>query len=273
MNNNYLMKKITLCADDYGQNENISAGILELIQLGRLSAVSCMTSYSHWPTYAAQLNALTPDVKKTIDIGLHFDLTEFIAQQGWSFNQFIIKCCLGKIDLVKIEAELTPQLNAFEAELGMPPEFVDGHQHIHIFPHIRHVFIKLLAQRYAHKLPYIRLSSPTILGHDARLKAVILRGLVTGFASLAQQHHLQFPTQFLGVYSLRPSNYPQFFKTWLQQAKTNSLFMCHPGHASTDSDDVIKKARLVEFNYFRSNEFLADLNTHNVHLGKWDTRL
>lgn len=267
------MKKITLCADDYGQNESVSAGILELIQLGRLSAVSCMTAYDHWPIYAAQLKAIIPATRSTLDIGLHFDLTKFIAQQGWSFNQFIIKCCFSQIDLVKIEAELNRQLDAFEAQLGIQPEFVDGHQHIHIFPNVRKVFIKIIAQRYAKKSPYIRLSSPEILGHDACIKALILRGLVLGFASLARKHQLQFPTQFLGAYSLRASNYSQFFKIWLQQARNNSLFMCHPGHASTDVEDTIKKARLVEFNYFHSNEFLVDLNNNNVQLSKWSPAL
>lgn len=263
------MKTITLCADDYGQNESVSQGILELIQLGRLSAVSCMTGYTHWPIYAAQLAAIKADVKDKIDIGLHFDLTDFIAQQGWSFNQFIINCCLNKIDLVTIEAELNRQLDAFERELGMLPEFVDGHQHIHIFPNIRRVFIKVLAQRYAANLPYIRLSSPEILGHDARVKAIMLRALVLGFSPLARKNHLQFPTQFLGAYSLRASNYSHFFKIWLQQARNGSLFMCHPGHASNDPHDPIKKARIREFNYFRSDEFLADLKTYNVQLKKW----
>lgn len=263
------MKKITLCADDYGQNESISKGILELIQLGRLSAVSCMTAYAHWPLYAAQLATIKEDVSDKLDIGLHFDLTDFIAEQGWSFNQFIINCCLNKVDLLKIEAELNRQLDAFEAALAMTPDFVDGHQHVHIFPNIRQVFIKLLAQRYAHKLPYIRLSSPEIFGHDSRVKAIILRALVIGFAALARKHKLQFPTQFLGAYSLRPSNYALLFQTWLQQARDGSLFMCHPGLASTDPDDPIKKARVVEFNYFRSDEFTADLKTHNVQLSKW----
>ncbi len=270
MNNTYLMKKITLCADDYGQNESVSAGILELIQLGRLSAVSCMTGYQHWPVYAAQLKAIIPSTRDTLDVGLHFDLTEYIAKQGWSFNQFIVKCCLNQIDLAKIEAELNRQLDAFETQLGMQPEFVDGHQHIHIFPNVRRVFINMIAQRYAKKLPYIRLSSPEVFGHDARIKAFILRGLALGFASLARKHQLAFPTQFLGAYSLRAGNYAHFFKSWLRQARNGSLFMCHPGHASTDAEDVIKKARLVEFNYFHSTEFLADLHNHNVQLSKWN---
>lgn len=265
------MKKITLCADDYGQNESVSQGILELIQLGRLSAVSCMTSYSHWPTYAAQLVEIKSIHESKLDIGLHFDLTDFIAMQGWSFNQFIIQCCLNNINLEKVEAELARQLDAFEAELCMQPEFVDGHQHIHIFPNIRQVFIKLLAQRYKNKLPYIRLSKPEISGQDAKLKAIILRLLCTGFAALARKHQFQFPLQFLGAYSLNSTDYRQLFTGWLQQAHNGSLFMCHPGHTSSDAQDPIKTARLIEFNYFSSNEFLTDLSSSDVQLSKWST--
>ena len=265
------MKNITLCADDYGQNEPVSTGILQLIELGRLSAVSCMTGYAHWPTYAAQLAALkdTPNIKNQLDVGLHFDLTEFIAQQGWSFNQFIIQCCLGKVDLHKVEVELNRQLDAFEAQLNMAPEFVDGHQHIHVFPGIRRVFVRTLTQRYPKKLPYIRLSRPVVFGHDSTIKALILRSLAIGFARLAQQHKLHFPSQFLGMYSLRPGNYAQHFSHWLQQAKPNSLFMCHPGLPSSDSSDPIKKARFVEFTYFSGEQFLTDLNAQQVTLNKW----
>jgi chitin disaccharide deacetylase len=263
------MKNITLCADDYGQNESVSQGILELIAMQRLSAVSCMTGYTHWPIYAAQLVSIKDDIKSRVDIGLHFDLTEFIASQGWNFNQFIIQCCLNRVDLGKVEAELNRQLDAFERELTMPPEFVDGHQHIHVFPNIRQVFLRVLTQRYAKKLPYIRLSEPVVLGHDSLIKAIILRTLSIGFARLAQQLQFTFPRQFLGMYSLKAVAYNSLFKAWLKQAKNGCLFMCHPGLSSTDLEDPIKQARLNEFNYFRSDEFLADLHTNNLQLSKW----
>jgi predicted glycoside hydrolase/deacetylase ChbG (UPF0249 family) len=265
------IKNITLCADDYGQNKTISQGILELLKLKRLSAVSCMTGYDHWPAYAKNLVEIKDKIKQDVDIGLHFDLTNYIAEQGWSFNQFIIRCCLKQIDLKKIEAELNTQLDAFEAELRMPPEFVDGHQHIHVFPHVRAVFIRVLANRYssADQPPYIRLSTPLIKGHDSLIKALILRALAFGFAQLAQQKQLKFPTQFLGMYKLRPTNYSRLFKKWLQQAEHHSLFMCHPGNLSNDSQDPIKAARVVEFNYFRSDAFLEDLHKYGCRLTKW----
>lgn len=263
------MKSITLCADDYGQNDTVSQAILTLIQRGRLSATSCMTGYAHWPEFGAQLAVIKPEIEHRIDIGLHFDLTDFIASQGWSFNQLIINSCLNKVDLKKIEAELIRQLDAFEQVMGSAPDFVDGHQHVHVFPNIRAVFLRVLAQRYQQKLPYIRLSSPRISGHDAKIKAVILRTLVFGFAAKARKLGFEFPTDFLGMYSLRPAPYPQLFSHWIKQAKNGSLFMCHPGLASTDPQDPIKRARLVEYNYFNSDAFLADLVAQNCVLSKW----
>lgn len=264
-----MKKNITLCADDYGQNESISEGILTLIESGRLSAVSCMTGYSHWSIYGEKLYAIKERIKSTVDIGLHFDLTEFTEQQGWSFNQLIISSCLGSIDLQQLEAEFIRQLDAFETALKMPPEFVDGHQHIHVFPNIRQVFIRVLSKRYRDHLPYIRLSKPAISGHDSGIKAIILRTLALGFSQLANQFHLKYPTQFLGMYSLAPCNYNYLFKGWLTQAQDGCLFMCHPGLASTDPTDPIKRARFVEYNYFSSDEFLQDLQHQHISLTKW----
>jgi predicted glycoside hydrolase/deacetylase ChbG (UPF0249 family) len=47
------MKRIVLCADDFGQSAAISQGILQLVQAGRLSAVSCMTEADSWRSISA----------------------------------------------------------------------------------------------------------------------------------------------------------------------------------------------------------------------------
>ncbi|MGA8169409.1 MAG: ChbG/HpnK family deacetylase, partial [Methylocystis sp.] len=40
---------ITLCADDYALSYGVSAGILEALRAGRLSAVSALTNGPRWP--------------------------------------------------------------------------------------------------------------------------------------------------------------------------------------------------------------------------------
>ncbi len=259
------MKKITLCADDYALNEAVSDAILELIEAKRLSAVSCMVNYEYWPIYAEKLKYLS---NKNIDIGLHFDLTQLLQSLGWSFNQLIINACLGRIDRDKITKALQDQLDSFEAMLARQPDFVDGHQHIHIFPFIRECFLRVLAQRYTKKLPYIRSSRPDIYG-ESFVKKIILRILGARFSQQASISGFSLPSQFLGVYSLRPGNFPTYFKHWLMQASDRSLIMCHPGHTSHDASDPVRQARVCEFNYFCSDDFLKDLQKNGISLEKW----
>src|SRR5512138_3236227 len=65
------MKTVTLCADDFGLNEPVSRGIIELAEASRLSAVSCMSASPHWREHASWLAPL----RGKIDIGLHLTLT------------------------------------------------------------------------------------------------------------------------------------------------------------------------------------------------------
>ena len=60
-------RALTLCADDFGQSTEINQGILALLSLDRLAAVSVM---SQGPAWAAGAPALK-EHQQTADIGLH----------------------------------------------------------------------------------------------------------------------------------------------------------------------------------------------------------
>src|SRR5262249_60352256 len=44
---------------------------------------------------------------------------------------------LGRLDARALAAEVEAQLAAFAAAFGRAPDFVDAHQHVHLFPQIR----------------------------------------------------------------------------------------------------------------------------------------
>ena len=69
------MKRLILCADDFGQSAAISNGILQLVAAGRLQAVSCLTESPVWPAMARELKALGTSHQT----GLHFNLTHGFA--------------------------------------------------------------------------------------------------------------------------------------------------------------------------------------------------
>lgn len=259
-------KKLVICADDYGQSPPISAAIVELVAAGRLSAVSCMTGSPSWPKAAA---ALLPYVDK-IDIGLHFNLTYPFSEPVIPLPLLMGGSALYQVDRTWVRGMLQRQLDAFEQAMGMAPAFVDGHQHVHVFPTIRNVVIKVLKDRYREKLPYLRSVCQPWTSTDTKLKITVLRGMGLGFDWKASRAGFRVSPGLLGAYSLSDkADYPELMQRWLRQAKTGMILMCHPGQASDDYSDPIRAARVREWHYFQSQEFEAACQKAGVVIGRF----
>ena len=70
--------------------------------------------------------------------------------------------------------ELRRQWDAFIESRGRPPDFLDGHQHIHLLPGVRQVVLRLAECALAER-PYLRLCwDPP--------RQVLLRGIAVGKA-------------------------------------------------------------------------------------------
>lgn len=260
------MKTITLCADDFGLSSSINHGILSLVSLKRLSAVSCMVNGPEFKTQAPQLIAL----KHQVQTGLHFNLTEGCLisdpnSQPFSLLNLLLKSHIGWINSSIIKKELHAQLDTYVQVMGDLPDFIDGHQHVHQFPKIRPIFLEVYQQRLRHKKTYIRSTFPMISLSQYQFKSLILKH--SGGSSLKQDlQHLSIPhnSYFSGVYDFsEKSDYRALFKQWLALAPSNTLIMCHPGEGGCDA---IAKARAVELKYFKSDDFLSDCQNANVIL-------
>ena len=44
---------------------------------------------------------------------------------------------MRQLDRKALEAEIAAQIRMFGHEFGRAPDFIDGHQHVHIFPQVR----------------------------------------------------------------------------------------------------------------------------------------
>ncbi len=255
---------VVLCADDYAQSSAISHGILALIEAGRLSATSCMADAPHWPAHAAWLR---PHAGR-IDIGLHFNLTHGFDGQHTGIGPWIIRSLCGRLDRQALRQHLLNQLQAFEAAMGRAPDFIDGHQHVHLLPGIRQVLFDVLAE-FTGPRPYLRLATPPLDGHDSPAKAAVLRALALGFARQARQRGLRLNAAFDGLYSLQPqADFAGMMQQWLNRAGPGSLIMCHPGEASADASDPIAATRPRELAHLGSDAFAAQLQSAGVRLGR-----
>jgi len=260
-------KKIVLCADDYGQSAAISAGIAQLVEQRRLSAVSCMTEAPFWNSAD---NALPP--RHDIDIGLHFNLTHPFAGQtppARPLARQLRDALLGRLDTRVLERALHSQLDRFEAVLGRAPDFVDGHQHVHVFPQVRGCLLSVLEARYSAAKPWLRAVDPALEWRNGVFKLGILKMLGAGFGAAARRRGFAMNRRFAGIYSLQPqADFAALMQHWLDQSQDGTLIMCHPGLAADDPADEIAATRPLELALLGSERFGAMLARANVELAR-----
>lgn len=279
------LHRLILCADDYAQSPAIDAAILQLIRLGHLSATSCMTLSPHWTPAAKQLTA---DIRAQADIGLHLDFTHFAGAHQATFSQdficmshpqLIMRCLSRTLNAKQVQAHISRQLDAFEQAMDTPPDYVDGHQHVHQLPIIREALIVELVKRYGHhpkaKQPWLRIACPL---KDKGLKAKVIALLgATALQKLAQQHGLAYSPTLLGVYAfdLNAEDYAAFiqaeFKLLVQSSPQATglppVLMCHPA-VLADADDVIGHARLQEWRVLQQPKMALAMQTQGIQLVK-----
>lgn len=235
---------ILLCADDYAMTEGVSRGIEDLAAAGCLSATSAMTGMRHWPARAARIRELSGEVA----VGLHFNLTlgeplgpmPRLAPSGRLplVGELVTRAVKGDIDTAEIEAETLRQLDAFEAAFGAPPDFLDGHQHVHALPRVRTAVLAALRHRYAGRQLLIRDPSTGVAAAVrmgvATAKSMLLTGLSTGFARAVREAGFMANEGFAGVSA---------FETGVARAELTQfskvegrfpIVMCHPGFADAE---------------------------------------
>lgn len=269
------MKKIVLCADDYGLNQAINRGILMLVKVGRLSATSVLINFPEADTSAKALLSY----RDRIDIGLHLNFTQGLPlTEGVSFkqsngtfhtiNQAIISATLKKHLQKEIEGECRAQLALFESLYGFLPDFIDGHQHVHHLPGIRTVLLKLYHEYFKQRPFYFRSVYPA---KPMKLKGVILA--LTG-ASAFKKHlikdHIPHNTTFSGLYDFNPyTAYSRLWAQFLTQIENQGLIMCHPAQGTSDTRDPIAVARLAEYQFLLSPSFTTLLEAQQVKIGRF----
>ncbi len=255
-------KSIVLCADDFGLSAPISEGILALLELQRLSAVSCMTCLADWKEQAKNLHKF----KNQAAIGLHFNLTESDSAQP--LGRLMLNSLTGKLDLNWVRDQINRQLDDFEDQFGYRPEYVDGHQHVHIFPGIRSVLLATLKQRYPNETLWLRGVKPAFSGHDSFAKAVALRVMGFGFSSQAKKASLSVSRHFAGLYSLKAdADFSGFLHGWIDHLPDGGLIMCHPGLTGRSSTGMAL-TRQQEWDYLASDLFLNRLSQQSATLSK-----
>jgi predicted glycoside hydrolase/deacetylase ChbG (UPF0249 family) len=236
---------VALCADDYGLSYGVSAGILEALDAGRITAVSALVNGPRWPAMGLELVRRGRDA----DVGLHFNLSlgrplssmpKFAPNGEFPpLSQVVRMAYGGRLPMEEIRVEIDRQFDRFEAIADRPPDHVDGHQHIHVLPGIRTALLDAMAARRLGGRVWVRDAGDGVhrilaRGANAR-KALSALSLASGFRREARRRGFSVNDGFAGFSDFHPSfDYARIFQSYLRSPGRRHLIMCHPGHVDED---------------------------------------
>jgi chitin disaccharide deacetylase len=273
-------RRIWLCADDYGLSPGVNRAIRDLIGRGRLNATSAMmVGPAIGRDEVSALQAVAAS-RSRCAIGLHATLTapfrpltmHFQPVDGGMFPGFpkLLRAgLLRRLDPEIIHAELIVQLTAFHDMFGRAPDFVDGHQHVQLFPQVRDAFLTAVKQAAPkawvrqggrHQPLARRLGAP---------KALLLDVLSAQFRNRASRANVAFNPGFEGAYDFsRQPDFSVLVRQFLDGLPANGVIMCHPGFVDDVliSLDPLTAQREHEHAFLGGEDFPRLLAANNVTL-------
>jgi hypothetical protein len=257
---NIRSRRVVICADDYGISPAVSAGIRELAAAGRLSATGVMTCMPDWPAEARPLRPLG----QVISIGLHLTLTDQCplgpmpdyAPDGRfpTIGRLLEQSRGGRVPRPEIAAELDRQLDCFEAHFGRPPDFVDGHHHVHLLKGVREAVLGAFGRRLDPAKCWLRDCTDRLgclLSRRLALKAGFIAMLGMPLHRAARARGIATNHGFSGFYDAGRQRLDEVFPTLLAGAADGHLVMLHPGHvdAALAVVDRLTESRQAEWDF------------------------
>jgi predicted glycoside hydrolase/deacetylase ChbG (UPF0249 family) len=266
-------RRLWLCADDYGIAPGVNAAIRDLILRGRLNATSVMVVTPSFSQAEADALAGLRSGLPSLAIGLHLTLTAPFRplRQGFAplrdgaflpLGATLANATARRLQPERLVREVAAQLQAFRAAFGRPPDFVDGHQHVQLFPQIceavlqtsKHAAPNAWLRQCGRALPLVRrFSNP---------KALLLDVLSRGFRGRAQALQLRTNPAFAGAYDFDPAgDFAALFAGFLDRLPDQGLVMCHPGFVDAELErlDPLTGQREREYAFFSGDAFPAVL--------------
>lgn len=269
------MKRIVLCADDYGQNSAISQAIVELLRAKSLSATSCLTTSPMLAEYSKYLEPF----KDKADIGLHWNLTQgkplTSGVEFMPIKDLVIKAWSQKLDKDSIVTELSAQLDKFVEYFGRLPDFVDGHHHVHQLPIVRDAVFEVFDQRLRESYCYMRCTyDPKALlrVRDVAYFKQLLIQLVGGYTFQREivKRNIPHNHTFAGIYNFADSfSYAELFPRFCKQVGDGGIIMCHPSLMTSEEEDEIVNSRHYEYLYFSDRKFKRELDNQEIVLSRF----
>lgn len=181
-----------------------------------------------------------------------------------------------RLDRPDVAAELRLQWDAFTQAHGRLPDFIDGHQHVHLLPGVREAVLAMLLECPAEARPWLRICwepPARVLARQIAIgKTMLLAALSLPLRRAVHRLGLAANDSFRGVHAFAPDgDFASMFRRFLQGAARRPLIMCHPGLVDDTlrAVDPVVEPRALEYDYFASSRFADDLAAAGWRLGRF----
>jgi len=168
-----------------------------------------------------------------------------------------------------LAAEAENQFAAFRAAFGRPPDFVDGHQHVHLLPQVSDAV--LAATRRMAPGAWVRQCGRTmpLWRRFGDPKGLLLDLLSARLRTRCAASGVPTNPAFAGTYDFkRATAFEALFGSFLQGLPDGGVVMCHPGFVDAELQrlDVFTTMREQEYAFFAGEQFPALLAAHGIEL-------
>jgi predicted glycoside hydrolase/deacetylase ChbG (UPF0249 family) len=276
------LRPIWLCADDYGISTSVNGAIRDLIVRRRLNATSVMVAAPSFHRSEAisllMLNAGAPRVA----IGLHLTLTAPFRPMSAGFrplrdgaflplDQMLTRGLLHRLRKKALAIEIATQLKAFVTAFGCAPDFIDGHQHVHLLPQVRETLLAVMKEVAPNAWVRQCGRAVPLFRRFGDKKALLLDLLSRKFRRRAAVLGIATNPAFAGTYDFAASSDPDYaamFATFLDGLPTGGLVMCHPGVVDAELArlDPLTGLREREYAFLGGDVFPRVLRAHGAVL-------
>ena len=214
------------------------AAIRDLVMRGRINATSVMVVAPHFNrSEALALNMLNAGTTR-VAIGLHLTLTSPFRPMTERFRPLhrsgrfpplrsaLLAATLRRYRMEPLRVEIATQLAAFRSAFGHAPDFIDGHQHVQLFPQIRDAVVSVGKAvvpnawiRQCGREPHMRIRGDR--------KGAMLDRLSVKFCRLAEHMGVRTNTAFAGTYDFHAGlDFAKLFPAFIDGMPEFGLVMC-----------------------------------------------
>jgi hopanoid biosynthesis associated protein HpnK len=289
------MKRLIVNADDFGLTGKVNDAIVEGHRNGIITSTTLMANGAAFESAVALARR-----QPRLGVGVHLNLTEgrpisdgaripsLVNGRGLLSGgpgRLARRVFLGRIRLADVERELRAQIEKVLAA-GIPATHIDGHKHVHLWPSIFDVVIRL-AREYG--IRCVRRPAERPVGLSALLRrgggsasAILrqylasraMRVVALGSRRKLRRGGLNTPEYFFGVTQTGFLDVAALGAILRCVPEGTSEIMCHPGYVDEDlmrTPTRLLRQRERELAALMSPEIrnlVAAMNIELVHYGQ-----